>query len=206
MELRLGAGLIQRNDDILATRAGVLRKKGDDKYWIESLQKRYIPNEGDMVIGIITNRGVESFDVNLGSAFEATLPFDQFEGATKRNKPTLEVGDLVYTRVQIASKDVAPELTCLNSKGKAGEYGALTDGYMFVSSLKLSRSLLAKNNLCLRLLGKSLAFEMAAGMNGRVWVKSNSPKTTITICAALQNSEFLSEEEIVSHVEGILKK
>ncbi len=42
----------------------------------------------------------------------AVLPVLAFDGATKRNKPTLAVGALVFARVVAADRDLEPELTC----------------------------------------------------------------------------------------------
>jgi hypothetical protein len=35
-------------------------------------------------------------------------------------------------------------------------------------------------------------------MNGRVWVKTAKPRTTILVCTALQNSELLASDEDVA--------
>jgi hypothetical protein len=38
--IRLGPGLTQNGEAIVATKAGILRYRGPDKYWIENSQKR----------------------------------------------------------------------------------------------------------------------------------------------------------------------
>lgn len=47
--------------------------------------------KNEKVIGIITNKGGESYQVDIGSCMAASLPFLAFEGATKKNKPQLKV-------------------------------------------------------------------------------------------------------------------
>ena len=203
--IRLGAGLSQKKADILSTRAGLLKEKNGEKFYVDSMQKRYVANEGDLVLGIITGRGPEAYDVNLGSAFEASLPYESFEKATKKNRPPWDVGDLVYARVTLANRDMLPELSCVNSRGKAAEFGGLTEGYMVRCSIRLARSLLRKHNVCLKALGRRIAFETAVGMNGRVFVKAEKPETVILVVAAIQNSEHLSESETVAMVEELIK-
>jgi exosome complex component RRP40 len=57
----------------------------------------------------------------------------------------------VYCRVTLANRDMDPELSCVNSRGKAGEFGGgLVDGYMFKCSIRLARSLFYKNNTVLK--------------------------------------------------------
>ncbi len=46
-----------------------------------------------------------------------------FDGATKRNKPTLLVGALVFARVVSADRDLEPELTCQVSATASGPDG-----------------------------------------------------------------------------------
>ena len=43
------------------------------------------------MIGIVTNRVGESFKVDIGGSVQASLPGLAFEGATKRNRPNLQV-------------------------------------------------------------------------------------------------------------------
>lgn len=40
MTIRLGPGLIQMEESIIATKAGLLRFKAPDRFWIENNQKR----------------------------------------------------------------------------------------------------------------------------------------------------------------------
>ena len=43
------------------------------------------------MIGIITEKYGENFAVDIGGPFTATLPVLSFEGATRRNRPNLQV-------------------------------------------------------------------------------------------------------------------
>ncbi|CAO3701000.1 unnamed protein product [Rhizopus stolonifer] len=130
-----------------------------------------------------------------------------FEGATKRNKPSLSVRSLVYARVSMANRDMEAELECVNpSTGKADGFGELTGGLSFNASLGLCRRLLNPNTLILTLLGEHFPFETAVGMNGRVWVNSEEPNTTILIANAIQHSEYLSEEECRQLVKDLINK
>ncbi|KAF5175508.1 Pnas-3-like protein, partial [Thalictrum thalictroides] len=44
----------------------------------------------------------------------------------------------------------------------------------------------------LEALGKKLSFEIAVGLNGRVWVNAESPSTIILVSNAIMTSESLS--------------
>ena len=55
--------------------------------------------------------------VDINGPFPALLPLLSFEGATKRNRPNLKAGDVVYARVAAASRDMEPVLTCVDAAG-----------------------------------------------------------------------------------------
>lgn len=95
--------------------------------WVESQSLRYLPALHDPVICQITNRGTESYQVTLfNSHTQATVSAFAFEGATKRNKPNLKVGTLLYAQVMSANRHLEVELTCVDSAtGKSNGFGEL---------------------------------------------------------------------------------
>lgn len=144
----------------------------------------------DSVIGIVTGRLGEAYKIDLGSAHFATLGFLAFENATKRNKPNLKNGTLVYAHVNLAERDMEPEIVCMSpTTNKSDGYGELSGGYMQKISLHLSRKLLEGTNAGLQELGKRFPFEMAVGYNGRVWVKSDTVQNTIVVMQCLQQMD-----------------
>ncbi|CEG70906.1 hypothetical protein RMATCC62417_06723 [Rhizopus microsporus] len=204
----LGPGLRQEGEDVVATKAGILRHiESGNRWWIESNQKRYIASTGESVIGTVTAKLGEYFRVDIGTAHAAVLPMLAFENATKRNKPNIQVRSLVYCRISMANRDMESELECVNpTTGKADGFGELVGGYVFNCSLGLCRRLLNPNTPMLTLLGEHFPFEIAVGMNGRVWINSEEPKVTILIANAIQHSEYLSEEECRQMVKDLISK
>ncbi|KAL9559667.1 hypothetical protein PS6_000667 [Mucor atramentarius] len=204
----LGPGLRQEGDQIVAMKAGILQHLPvGNRYWIESNQKRYIAATGESVVGTVIAKMGEYFRVDIGTAHSAVLPMLAFEGATKRNKPNLNVQSLVYCRVSMANPDMEPELECVNPKtGKADGFGELVGGFVIKCSLGLCRRLLNPNTPILSYLGEHFPFETAVGMNGRVWINSEEVKNTILISNAIQNSEYLSADECKQMVEDLVNK
>jgi exosome complex component RRP40 len=136
LTLILGEGLLQEQENLYATKAGILRhaasrKKPIHKYWIDSNHRRYVPHVEDMVVGIVASVGATQMTVDIGGAAPASLDNLAFEGASRKNRPNLKPGSLVYARVTLANKDMEPEVSCLSTSGKAEGFGALDDGYLF---------------------------------------------------------------------------
>merc|ERR1712216_667510 len=102
------------------------------------------------------------------------------------------------------------ELTCESKVGRkdwvTGEstFGEIKGGYVCSVSLSLARRLLDGNAPVLERLGESVAYELAIGCNGRVWVNSGSPKYTIAISNAIANSEYLNDKEVAMMVTNVL--
>ncbi|GAM23353.1 hypothetical protein SAMD00019534_065280 [Acytostelium subglobosum LB1] len=207
LKVRIGQGLQQVKDSVVATKSGVLRFSKHHKfYWIENEQKRYVPQAEDMVIGIITEKHAESFKVDIGSSSQALLSAYSFEGATKNNKPLLSVGNLVYCRVLVANKDMEPELVCTSAKNKAEGFGQLIGGQTFNCSLGMSHYLLSEECETLKVVGKHIAYEIAVGVNGRVWVNSTSNHHTIVVTNTILNSQFIVDDQLEPFILRILQQ
>ncbi|XP_028065974.1 exosome complex component rrp40-like [Camellia sinensis] len=148
----------------------------------------------------------ENFLVDIKGPALAFLPVLSF-GGTRRNIPKFEVGTLIYVRVVKANTGMNPELSCTDATGKVAEYGPLKDGFTFESSTGLARMLLSSPTCpVLEGLGKKLSFEIAVGLNGRVWVNAEAPSTVILISNAIMNSESLSGVQQKIMVEKLLQR
>ncbi|KAF3437039.1 hypothetical protein FNV43_RR19792 [Rhamnella rubrinervis] len=204
--IKLGSGLRQDCDAIVAMKAGKLRLTKPNKYWVESSQKRYVPCVEDSVLGIVVDSRSDNFLVDIKGPALAFLPVLAFEGGTRRNIPKFEVGTLLFVRIVKTNPSMNPEVSCTDASGKAAGFGPLKDGYMFECSTGLSRMLLSSPTCpVLEELGKKLSFETAVGLNGRVWVNAASPSTVIVVANALMNSESLSMVQQRIMVEKLLQ-
>lgn len=92
-----------------------------------------------MVIGIVTARLADAYRIDLGSNSTAVLNSSGFEGATKKNRPNLLVGDVVFARVSVASKDLEPELVCFDEANKPEGFGEIKGGMLYKCSCNFAR-------------------------------------------------------------------
>ena len=192
----------------------------------QNFNHRYRPVLQDRVVGIIEERagqdgnGGDLYRVNLASSHPGLLSSLAFEGATKRNRPSLQPGQAVYARVistladqqqheplslscQLGPHDVGvPRKDWMTNEGT---YGELRGGNLCRVSIGLARELLHPDNLVLQELSAAkLAFEIAVGVNGFLWIHSQLPEYTIVIQNAILNSEVLSEEQVRSMVKSLV--
>lgn len=90
-----------------------------------------------------------------------------------------------------------PELVCVDSQGKKGKLGVLgPDGLLISCSLNLTRKLLNPNNRLFNFFAKEQAYEIAVGMNGKIWLKARSIKETVALANGILASEYTPTNQI----------
>lgn len=145
----------------------------------------------------------------------AQLPQLAFEGATKKTRPQLSSGSLIYARISSASRHLDPELECVNpSTGKADGMGELKGGMVFDISLGMARTLMMPKPgdqgvvVVLEELGEKMPFEVAVGRNGRLWINSKGVKETLLVGRAVMETDKggLGVEEQRRLVRRFLKR
>ncbi|XP_069387299.1 exosome complex component RRP40 [Paralichthys olivaceus] len=192
-KLLCGPGLRRSGDRLLVCKSGILRHKQPNVFWMDCQQRRYVPAKGETVIGIVTVKSGDVFKVDFGGSEQASLSYLAFEGATKRNRPNVQVGDLVFAQFIVANKDMEPELACIGSSGRANGMGVFGGGgLLFRVSLGLIRRLLSPHSEVRSDLEQLFPCELVVGMNGRLWVRSSSVHQTLVIANLLQSCETMT--------------
>lgn len=189
LAITIGPGIYKnpKTQDIIPLQAGLLKevklnkKAGDKLMYIESNSKRYIPQVNDLVLGIVTGVFSDFFRVLLQDHSQPVqLSMMAFPNATKKNRPNLKMGQAVYARVSEAVPEVVTEIECIDPEtGKEGGFGPLDErGYIFDINLNFARELLFnKSCVFLEKLAAKVPFEIAIGINGKVWLKCGGEQT-----------------------------
>ncbi|OAL75263.1 exosome complex exonuclease Rrp40 [Trichophyton violaceum] len=183
---------------IAASQAGLLssdNKRNATTSILPFPSTRYIPCQNDLIIAQIHHSSPDFFHCiispNSPHAFLGQLAF---EGATKKTRPQLKAGELVYARILSVGVGAGGEveLTCVNpatGKAEPDGLGSLHGGMVFdVSTLFASRLMMTGPErkdgagpggvIVLEELGRKFesygGFEIAVGRNGKVWVDSSA--------------------------------
>jgi exosome complex component RRP40 len=212
--LRLGQGLFVDGDRVRASRAGILSHLEPSRFFVASSVSRYTAAVGDAVVGIVRARGAEAYSVHVRGSAPATLPLLAFDGASRRNKPSLAPGACVFARVVAASRHVNPELACTAPPGApkkdwaSGEslYGELVGGRCVAVPSALARRLLDPTCALLSVLGRALTFQLAVGLNGLVWVCGAGDGETAAVVGAIESAAQLDEAQCAELGEEIIRE
>ncbi|CDJ46066.1 hypothetical protein, conserved [Eimeria brunetti] len=157
-------------------------------YVCMSTHNRYTPRVGDIVVGIVNSKGSEYYGVNIRGFAPARLAaVAGFEGATRRSKPMLSVGSVLLVRVSHLSPLLGADVTCCSSNcskpwtSNEKVLGELRGGIIIEVPIPFAFSLLCRDSVVLQLLGSRLPFEIAVGLNGRVWIRAETPALSIRV-------------------------
>eukprot|EP00892_Ulva_mutabilis_P003361 jgi/Ulvmu1/1397/UM011_0125.1 len=190
---------IHRSGQHLRASLPGIRRDSDKRFGIQTCSKRYSARVSDRVIGVISACFSDEYKLDIKAPSQAILPALAFEAATKRNRPKLDVGDIVLCRITGAMTAMEPEASCVDAHGKADGMGPLTEGYCFDTTTSHCQKLWGKPPE-LKYIEQSQAGEVAIGLNGRVWVKSGTPGHTAAIVRMLQASEKVSSQDAVHKI------
>jgi exosome complex component RRP40 len=233
--VKLGTGVMKSSsklsiDDpcrISATAAGQLEARsrggGGGVYFVrQNLKRYYRPSLEDRVVGIVMDRqGVDSstggdiYRIDIGGSHSAQLSSLSFEGATKRNRPSLQPGQVLYCRVSAVHAHLDPVLSCQlgpedtriprkDWMTSEGCYGELRGGTLCRVPTGLARQLLQPQCVVLTELSRRIAFEVAIGVNGYLWIHSSRPEHTIVVQNAILNSTVLNDEQVRAMVHTLV--
>lgn len=193
----LGPGLRQVGEKVLACKAGPLRLKSNNLIWVDSIQKRYIPSRGETVIGTVVQKAGDIFRIDIGANELSALPYLSFEGATKKNRPDVQVGDLVFAKILVANKDFETELICMDSMGKKQRLGVLRDGFVFDCEISTARKLRNNDSELMKLIPKNInvPLDIVIGMNGRIWINSRRERDTIAVANAILAAQCKGDQD-----------
>ena len=177
--ITLGPGLHYDKDTNAFTShaCGHVRELSSLTYYVDG--HRAAPSSlatGDLVLGVVVRRQPESLLVDIGYSQLASLSLYDFEGSTKRTKPNVNRGDVIYGQLKMSGA-CQPQITCVNDDGKADGMGVLHEsGYLFDIPIDIANDLIHHDNL-LQELGSEIPYEITIGANGRVWIKAATTKT-----------------------------
>lgn len=168
-----------------------------------------MPVNGERVVGTVVSKSGFVCRVDIGANELATLSLLAFEGATKRNRPDVNVGDVVFARIIVPARDVEAELVCITSVLKRDGMGILvTPASHFAQVVQVPvhacRKLLSPDCNLLPILGKKYRFEVAVGMNGRIWISAKTPENVIYISNLITRFSEAGGEEVTQLCDDLL--
>ena len=143
------------------------------KVRVVALKGKYVPKQGDSVIGIITGERFNGWKVDINSPYEADL--NQRDIQTGRYD-SLNVGDLVYARIVKVTEIFE---TSLYAKRP---YGKLDKGILIeIQSARVPR-LIGRKGSMIKMINEKTRSVITVGQNGFVWIRGGNEELAAQAC------------------------
>jgi len=195
-----GTGTIVRPDGkTVATRISLVSAKGREIN-VVPLVGKYIPKQGDSVIGIVVDYALTYWLLEINYVWKGRLDASEYLKRPldpSKELPTdyLKVGDVVYTKVMYVERGLAPILSCRDSG-----YGKLEKGRLIsINPAKVPRLIGAKGSM-LETIKRITKAEVKVGTNGIIWVRAEKPEIEELVEQTIKRIEKLA------HLQGLTKK
>ncbi|MEM0026770.1 MAG: exosome complex RNA-binding protein Rrp4 [Ignisphaera sp.] len=170
------------------------------KIRIIPLKGRYMPKEGDIVIGIVYDVTLSSWLIDIKSPYLATLNASDYIGkpfnpATDNIRKYLDVGDVIIAKVAQFDRTRQPVLT-VQDKG----LGKVINGSLVeIEPSKIGR-VIGKKRSMLSMLMEQTKCDFVVGVNGRVLLRC--PDAELEYIAILA----LKKIEVEAHTAGLTER
>nr|EGQ39696.1 MAG: RNA-binding protein Rrp4-related protein [Candidatus Nanosalinarum sp. J07AB56] len=197
-----GNGVYEDGEKLRSRYAGIVRYQ-EGTVSVRPSNGRYIPQEGDIVIGEVKAVRYSSWMVDLNSPYEGMMKVD---GAVDEyidlDEDELteyyDVGDAIVVKVSSVSEGFDVNLTMDDRRCRTLESGRIEE----ISPSKVS-ALIGKGGNIIRELKEETDTSMIAGQNGRVWIQGGEH---VKAAEALKNvGEVADRPHLMKSAEDLME-
>ncbi len=188
-----GYGTYVEKGKVYAKFLGLLDKT-DTSVRVIPLKGRYIPSQGDVVIGIVREVTANGWIVDIYSPYQAFLPVTEYpENALKNRKvnEVLDIGDAIIGKVLNIDPKMKVTLTMKDRVCKPVRVGRI----VAINPARVPR-VIGKKGSMIKLLKSELGVQIIVGQNGLIWINGDRRKVSIA-----EEAIYIIEEE--AHTDGL---
>jgi len=192
----LGGGTVRDGEEIIATVLGLFYFDEKRKaVRVVPLEGKYLPKEGDSVVGKIVRVLPGKWLVDVNSAYIASLePRNALHDRVEDLSRIYDVGDLIFAKV-----DRVNEIYDAGLFTKSMPYGKLRGGTVIEIRPTRVPRLIGKKGSMIYMIKKETQSKILVGQNGVIWVKGQ-PEMESLIRATV---EMIDNE---AHISGLTDK
>ncbi|CAG0952542.1 MAG: exosome complex RNA-binding protein Rrp4 [Candidatus Methanoperedens sp.] len=157
------------------------------------LSGKYIPRQGDIIIGIITEVSFSNWIVDIRSPYEGLLHISEFPRRIDNSEMSkyLKVGDSIMTLVKDVDQSMKVELTLNDQRLRQIKDGRVIE----VTPSKVPR-LIGRSGSMIAMLKNETNCNIFIGQNGRVWLTGKDKNLDLAV-------RTIQKIENESHIPGL---
>lgn len=160
---------------------------------VAPLSGKYIPRQGDLVIGIITEVSFSNWIVDIRSPYEGLLHISEFPRRIDNSEMSkyIKVGDSIMTLVKDVDQSMKVELTLNDQRLRLIKDGRVIE----VTPSKVPR-LIGRSGSMIAMLKNETNCNIFIGQNGRIWLTGKDKNLDLA-------ARTIQKIEKESHIPGL---
>jgi exosome complex component RRP4 len=184
---RLGSNVFVSDGKIYSKVLGIT-ELNDEKASVVPLEGKYVPQQEDVIIGVVTRVVFAGFGLNINSFTESFIP----KSAIRED---LKVGDLVSAKITYVNEMREAEI---------GFPRRMFGGEVVEVTPVRTPRLIGKNGSMLELLKQGTGCEIIIGKNGRVWARNGNLQLLRKVVTFINDNSYKSN--LTNAVEAFFKE
>lgn len=194
MDFVAAPGTFREGDKVIASRLGLLNVDGRLLKLIP-LSGKYLPQNGDLVIGKVIDIALNGWRLEINSAYSAMLTLkdatSQFIERGADLTRFFNIGDYIIAKIVNVTSQYLVDLTM-----KGPGLRKLTEGRIItVSATKVPR-IIGKAGSMLTMIREYTGCHILVGQNGMVWIQGEPAKEIIAV-------DTIRKIEAEAHINGL---
>jgi len=190
------SGAYTEQDKIKSKYLGTVMYKGNSVS-VRPMSGRYIPEEGDTIIGEISRVSYSRWSVDLDSAYEGNLNIadatDEYVDLDEDDLTDFyDVGDAVVVKVKNVTKSMDVDLTMTDKRCKKLEGGRIVK----VPPSKVPR-VIGKKGTMVKQINKATNCNIIVGQNGLIWISGGNANLA---------ARAVKKVDDEAHIDGLTDK
>ncbi len=198
-------GYLQKLDNgrVMVTVTGLIdieESENTARLRVIPLKGRYIPKEGDVVIGIVTDVGLTAWFLDIRAPFPGVLNASDYLGrpfnpASENLRKYLDVGDVVIAKIAQFDRTRDPILTVQEK-----DLGKVVEGSLIEIEPSRVPRVIGKKRSMINMLTEETECSIVVGNNGRILLRCPNPEIEAIAVLAIKKIE----EE--AHTTGLTER
>lgn len=195
-DFKIGEGVFREGDEIRSSQLGLVDKRGDRVRTIP-LEGRYIPKEGDRVLGVAVDSYYAGWILDINSPYEGNLSVSSLvQRRVDLNEEDidefLDIGNIVEAKVQEVDELMDVKLEVSDS-----ERGRLSGGRLVEIAPSRIPRVIGRKGSMISTLEESGNCDLSVGQNGRIMIRGDNKEQVNRVVEAV----LMIERE--AHTSGL---
>ncbi|MCJ7450388.1 MAG: exosome complex RNA-binding protein Rrp4 [Candidatus Nanohaloarchaeota archaeon QJJ-9] len=187
-----GDGTYIEDGNIKSLYLGTVEFKNEKKVRVIPSKNKYMPKEGDTVIGEISQVSYSHWMVDIRSPYEGMLQIgDAVEEYVDLDEEEItdwyELGDTIVAKIENVSKGMDVKLTMQDRRSRSLEGGRIIN----ISPSKVPR-LIGSKGVMVQTIKEKTNTSIIIGQNGRVWIEGQNEKLASEACRKVDREAHIS--------------